>query len=132
MPGLPAWRHRAGDSPFVGLFLPHSFVLKQFFKDSPCCPHLCLCFLAIPGQQGWFCNPLCLSLCASLFAQRPGRTEPGKEGRTDVEMNTSSVMAATSDAFSHTPAEISILFSPINAHYTCAQADHTNSFSSGH
>lgn len=47
-------------------------------------------------------------------------------------MNTSPVMAAISDAFSHTSAEISILFSPIDTHYTCAQADHANSFPSGH
>lgn len=77
MPGLPAQRHRAGNSSFVGLFLPHSFVLKQSCKDLPCCPQLCLCFLAIPGphsvpgQQGWFCisvpQPLFSSLCSASW-----------------------------------------------------------------
>lgn len=66
---LQAWGHRAGGWCSL-TFLP-LFLCLEIIKDSPCCPWLCLCFLAMPGsycpEQGRFCSPLCLILCSESW-----------------------------------------------------------------
>lgn len=134
----PCLEAQSWGQPLCGAFPSPLLCLKTILQGPPLLPTALPLFLSqsrtsfVPGQQRWFCNPPCRSLCSPHFAQHPMRTQPGKEGRTDVGMNTSSVTAAASDAFSHTTSKISILFSPTDAHYTCAQADHTISFPSDH